>query len=350
MRRKVPFAAGRDETATIKTIMHKSVSEAELPPHRLRRALLQWFDRSRRDLPWRHPSRRSDPYCVWVSEIMLQQTRVAVVIPYYERFLERFPAVGDLAAAPEADVLSLWSGLGYYRRARQLHAAAHLIVSRHDGRFPLRHADVLSLPGIGRYTAGAILSIADGQCLPAVDGNVVRVASRLLGTSFRTPVETERAISGWVDPGRPGDFNQALMELGATVCLPRQPQCLTCPVHDLCRTRGEHPVTKPRIRSVAVEEEYLLRTAGGRVWLVQRPADADLMPGLWELPAGSSGELLGSVKHAITFRSIHARVYGITSSRKPKGDGRWMAREDALAAPLTGLTRKILRRFLDWKA
>lgn len=330
--------------------MSKSVSQAELPPQKLRPALLQWFDHSRRDLPWRHPARRHDPYCVWISETMLQQTRVAVVIPYYERFLERFPAVGDLAAAAEEEVLSLWSGLGYYRRARQLHAAARLIVSRYHGAFPRKHADVLSLPGIGRYTAGAILSIADGQCLPAVDGNVVRVASRLLGTSFKTPVATERAIADWIDPARPGDFNQALMELGATVCLPRQPQCLTCPVHDLCRTRGEHLVTRPRARMIAVEEEYLLRTAGDRVWLVQRPPEAARMPGLWELPSGSNGTLLGSLKHAITIHSIEARIYGVTSARKPKGHGRWMEREEALAAPLTGLTRKILRRFLDWTA
>lgn len=331
--------------------MDKSGLQTELPPQKLRRTLLQWFDRSRRDLPWRHPSRRSDPYCVWISEIMLQQTRVAVVIPYYERFLARFPAIADLAAAPEEDVLSLWSGLGYYRRARQLHAAARQIVGNCRGVFPRQLAEVLRLPGIGRYTAGAVLSIADGQCLPAVDGNVMRVASRLLGTSFKTPVETERAMAAWIDPARPGDFNQALMELGATVCLPRQPQCLTCPVHDLCRTRGEHPVTKPHARSVAVAEEYQLRTAGDRVWLVQRPADASLMPGLWELPSGSTGgELLGLVKHAITFRSIEARIFGITSRRKPKGSGRWMEREEAIAAPLTGLTRKVLCRFLDWKA
>ena len=336
--------------------MKETVAQAGPHPPLIRRALLEWFDRVRRDLPWRRSPRHRDPYSVWISEIMLQQTRVAVVIPYYERFLDRFPTVQDLAAASEEEVLSLWSGLGYYRRARQLHAAARMIVSRYDGVFPRKLGDVLSLPGIGRYTSGAILSITDDQCLPAVDGNVVRVASRIFGRTFDTPPEAEREVTAWIDPERPGDFNQALMELGATVCLPRQPQCLACPVHDLCQTRGEHVVTRPRARSVAVEEEYLLRTNGDLVWLVQRPADSTLMPSLWELPAGTSGgKLLGSVKHAITFRSIEARVYGKTTGgkamgRRPAGSGRWMAREEALAAPLTGLTRKILRRFLDWEA
>lgn len=331
--------------------MKQAVAPADLHPPAIRYALLEWFDRVRRDLPWRRAPRSRDPYSVWISEVMLQQTRVAVVVPYYERFLQRFPAVGELAAAPEQDVLGLWSGLGYYRRARQIQAAARQIVSRFDGNFPRRHADVLSLPGIGRYTAGAILSITDDQCLPAVDGNVMRVASRLVGKTFGTPPEAERDVARWMDPDRPGDFNQALMELGATVCLPRQPQCLSCPLHDLCRTRGEHEVTRTRPRTVAVKESYLLRTDGDRVWLVQRPADATVMPGLWELPPHQrSGERLGTVKHAITFRSIEATVYGKTAGRAPAGDGRWFVREEALAAALTGLTRKILRRFLEWEA
>ncbi|MGH9480437.1 MAG: A/G-specific adenine glycosylase, partial [Terriglobales bacterium] len=194
----------------------------------LRRRLLEWYGRERRRLPWRaapgaaarHSPRRA--YRVWVSEVMLQQTQVATVIPYYRRFLRRFATVAELAAAGEAEVLAHWSGLGYYRRARQLQAAARLICAQHGGEFPRERGAAEGLPGVGRYTAAAVLSMAYGEPLAAMDANGMRVARRLLGRVV-TPAEAQRALDGWLAPGRAGDFNQAVMDLGATVCRPRAP-------------------------------------------------------------------------------------------------------------------------------
>ena len=203
--------------------------------------LLSWYDRSRRKLPWRAPpGETTDPYRVWLSEIMLQQTQVATVEPYYQRFLERFPTLQALAAAPQQQVLRLWEGLGYYRRARSLHAAAKEIVQHHDGRFPENPELVKSLPGIGRYTAGAILSIALDQRQPILEGNTIRLLSRLSGyTDDVTSGSGQKqlwAISEMLLPRkRVGTFNQALMELGALVCTPRQPKCESCPVMSLCQ-------------------------------------------------------------------------------------------------------------------
>ena len=198
--------------------------------------LLQWYDRVKRDLPWR---RSGDPYCIWLSEIMLQQTRVETVKGYYARFLERCPTVQALAQAPEETVLKLWEGLGYYSRARNLHKAAKAIVNEHGGVFPATYEEILKLPGIGPYTAGAIASIAFGQPVPAVDGNVIRVTSRLCGIrenvgvpSVRRKLEEEAAAL--VPKKRPGDFNQAMMDLGATVCVPGTPSCERCPLRTLC--------------------------------------------------------------------------------------------------------------------
>ena len=203
----------------------------------IRRDLLSWYDRERRDLPWR---RTQDPYRVWLSEIMLQQTRVETVIPYYERFLERFPTVSDLAEAPIDDVLARWSGLGYYRRARSLHEAAGQIVREHAGVFPEDSAEALALPGVGRYTAGAILSIAYGRPEPILDGNVIRILSRWLRLGPEIPQSHLWTLAEDLVPEeRPGDFNQAMMELGATVCTPRSPSCLLCPVQERCEARAE---------------------------------------------------------------------------------------------------------------
>src|ERR1700678_561123 len=220
----------------------------------LRRALLRWYDQNRRALPWR---RDRDPYRVWVSEIMLQQTRVAAVLDHYARFMQRFPAVKSLAAAREASVLALWSGLGYYHRARRMHQAAKNIVRQ--GSFPRTAQDWSELPGIGRYTAAAIASIAFGEPVAVVDGNVERVLQRLFCTQVsptegRTLRQAQGRLRGTVksrdrkiqiawqqaeallDRKRAGDFNQAMMELGATICTPRAPQCLICPVHSFCQT------------------------------------------------------------------------------------------------------------------
>src|SRR5208282_5439296 len=201
--------------------------------------LLAWYDQHARDLPWRESR---DPYRVWLSEIMLQQTRVAAVIAHYHEFLRRFPTVEKLAAAREPSVLAAWSGLGYYRRARMLHAAAKVIVRELGGEFPASEEALRELPGIGRYTAAAIASIAFGEPVAVVDGNVERVLQRLSGKRLAGE-ELWEASTHLLDAKRPGDFNQAMMELGAVVCTPRAPACLTCPVAELCATHGELPTT-----------------------------------------------------------------------------------------------------------
>ena len=201
---------------------------------KLRRALLRWYDQHRRDLPWR---RDADPYRVWVSEIMLQQTRVAAVLDHYARFMERFPTVQVLAAAREASVLAAWSGLGYYNRARRMHQAAKVIVRERHGKFPQTAEDWRELPGIGRYTAAAIASIAFGEAVAVVDGNVERVLSRFHGQDESREGAWQQA-EALLDHRRPGDFNQAMMELGAVVCTPRAPQCLLCPLNTWCVSRG----------------------------------------------------------------------------------------------------------------
>ena len=196
--------------------------------------LLAWYDGNARDLPWRQDR---DPYRVWLSEVMLQQTRVGAVLEHYRRFLQRFPTVQKLAAAREASVLAAWSGLGYYRRARMLHAAAKAITKKHAGKIPDTVAGLRDLPGIGRYTAAAIASIAFNVPAAVVDGNVERVLGRVSGAGLAEG-DLWQTAEDLLSHDRPGDFNQAMMELGATVCLPRQPLCLACPVRDLCATRG----------------------------------------------------------------------------------------------------------------
>jgi A/G-specific adenine glycosylase len=204
-----------------------------------RKQLLGWFRQFQRDLPWR---RTKNPYRIWLSEIMLQQTRVAAVIPYYDRFLERFPDVHALAGASQEEVLRLWSGLGYYSRARNLQKAAQQIVAKHGGQFPIRLENALALPGIGNYTAAAILSIAYGEKHAVLDGNVARVLARLGAKhgDIREPQrwqELQKKADSLLDPKSPGDWNQALMELGATLCTPKSPQCLLCPVAQFCEGR-----------------------------------------------------------------------------------------------------------------
>ena len=205
---------------------------------RFRKNLLAWYAHNARILPWRESR---DPYRVWLSEIMLQQTRVAAVIGHYAEFLRRFPTVKKLAAAREASVLAAWSGLGYYRRARMLHAAAKVVVRELGGKFPATAEDWRELPGIGRYSAAAIASIAFAEPVAVVDGNVERVLQRVSGQR-REGEGLWRAAADLLDRKRPGEFNQAMMELGATVCTPRAPGCLMCPVVELCATRGELPV------------------------------------------------------------------------------------------------------------
>ena len=258
------------------------------------KALLSWFDRCRRDLPWR---RNRSPYATWISEIMLQQTRVDTVKPYFERWMERFPDAETLAAADEQDVLKLWEGLGYYSRARSLHKAAKIIVSEYGGQLPNDPDELRKLPGIGDYTAGAIASIGWGVPAAALDGNIRRILARYFDISepVRTP-QTEKHL--WklaeecLDRERPGDHNEALMDLGSAVCLPENPKCLLCPIAADCRalqngTVPERPVMiKPEpVPHYTVTAAVLPDEQGSRFLLTKRPAKG-LLGGLWEYPGG----------------------------------------------------------------
>ena len=316
------------------------------PEPLFRRNLLAWYDLHRRELPWR-ASR--DPYRVWLSEIMLQQTRVAAVIDHYREFLRRFSTIEKLAAAREASVLAAWSGLGYYRRARMMHAAAKVIVREHGGKFPATEEALRELPGIGRYTAAAIASIAFNEPVAVVDGNVERVLQRVAGERLAGEelwIEANRLL----DAKRPGDFNQAMMELGATVCAPRAPACLACPVVDLCATRGELAPSAKVAPQKKREIHYALNCRNGdvrecEVFLVRRAKDASLMPGMWELPelASTNGDVPAlTLRHSITVTDYTVRVWrGVAA---PTESGKWIAIERLGKIALTGLARKILRK------
>jgi A/G-specific adenine glycosylase len=269
---------------------------------RLQRRLLRWFARHRRDMPWR---RTQDPYAVWVCEVMLQQTQVATVRDYFARFMRRFPNVRSLARAPRDEVLKAWEGLGYYARARNLHNAAIAVVRQHAGRLPRSVEALRRLPGIGPYTAGAVASIAFGLDEPVLDGNVTRVLSRLFcvrGGPWQPRVRRRlwRLARRLIPPGRAGVFNQALMDLGATVCVPRRPRCEACPVEPLClaRARGEEGRLPRRRKRGRLPHHTIV--AGvirrrGRILIDRRPADG-LLGGLWELPGGKveAGETLAA--------------------------------------------------------
>ncbi len=353
-----------------------------------RSALLTWFDRHKRDLPWR---RTRDPYAIWVSEIMLQQTRVAAVLEHYARWMQRLPTITTLAKAPESEVLALWSGLGYYRRARFLHAGAKAVVAEHGGELPRSAAELRRLPGIGEYTAAAIASIAFAEPVAVVDGNVERVMMRLFGLSLRPPqdvppasrpnakmdagVEPALAVTAapaplsaaplarairtlanhLLAPERSGDFNQAVMELGATVCLPRAPLCLQCPVQLWCATRGEHvgpPRRSSQSRSIVYSLARRTQRDGQEILLAQRPREASLMPGMWELPelaAGSSTPLL-TLRHAITVTNYTVSIVACTEREALAipGTTDWVPVTRLPEIALTGLTRKALKRLALW--
>jgi A/G-specific adenine glycosylase len=330
-----------------------------------RRRLLAWYDEHARDLPWRESR---DPYRVWLSEIMLQQTRVAAVIAHYHEFLRRFPTVEKLAAARASSVLAAWSGLGYYRRARMLHAAAKVVARDYGGKFPETMEGLRELPGIGRYTAAAIASIAFGEPVAVVDGNVERVLHRLSGKRLAGEQLWE-AAGGLLDRGRPGDFNQAMMELGATVCTPRAPACLMCPVIELCAARGEMAARPKAAGQIKREIHYALGCRDGEVFLVQRAQDASLMPGMWELPEveeavagtgkqqvprvarndkengrtqGTPRRILFTLRHSITVTDYTVKVQRMAALGRVRG--KWVGVDRLARLPLTGLVRKILRK------
>ncbi len=297
---------------------------------------------------------------------MLQQTRVAAVIAHYQEFLRRFPTVEKLAAAREASVLAAWSGLGYYRRARMLHAAAKVIVHKHGGTFPTSEKELRALPGIGRYTAAAIASIAFQQPVAVVDGNVERVLQRLSAKRLAGE-ELWNEANRLLDAKRPGDFNQAMMELGATVCTPRAPACLKCPVVEWCATRGELPAATNSAPQKKREIHYALhyrqaarkpprlpaggvREPGDKVFLVQRERNASLMPGMWELPEletfTAAASPLFTLRHSITATDYTVRVWPARPAHATGGlvGGKWIPVDRLRSVALTGLTRKILLR------
>ncbi len=336
-----------------------------------------------------------DPYRVWISEVMLQQTRVETVLPYYQRFTERFPDVEALARADIEEVLALWSGLGYYRRARQMHAAAQLLVAM--AQFPADARSLQELPGIGPYTAAAVASIAFGEVVPVLDGNVERVLSRRLALAHEIKSKAARdellaVAHDLLDPERPGDSNQALMEIGATICLPRRPHCLLCPLAPGCRGRGEperYPVKKPRRATQVVVRLAARVEAEGRVLLYRRPDDSDVLAGTWEVPwvdlavadpaaeptapvleeaarqlaqkYGGRWQLVraqGRVRHAITFRALTVWRYqallaptprtvrdNIADADLPAAEdlaAGWFSLQELTALPLSSLVRKLL--------
>lgn len=317
-----------------------------------RKLLLDWYAGAKRALPWRATS---NPWAVLVSEVMLQQTRVAAVIPYYERFMARFPGPRELASAGEDELLALWSGLGYYKRARNLRRAAEELVTR--GGFPGSYEEIRGLPGVGEYTAAAIASIAFGLPYAVLDGNVVRVLSRFLADKGDVQSGAVRAglkeqAQRLLDPRRPGDSNQALMELGATVCLPRNPQCLLCPWREQCKGRAlslqnELPVKRRARDPLKLMIELYVVEKGERLLLRRRGAEERRLAGFWELPqkvnlpSSVRGERIGAFRHSITRHDYVVEVWRGSPVKAPNGY-RWLRAGDLGSAPLATMTRKAL--------
>lgn len=318
----------------------------------IRRRLLLWFGRHKRDLPWR---RTEDPYHIWVSEIMLQQTRVAAVIPYYERFLGLFPDVSALASAADQDLLAAWAGLGYYSRARNLQKAARAIVELRQ--FPSDYVALRDLPGIGDYTAAAVSSIAFGKPHAAMDGNVLRVLSRMAcerGDIKSAVVRNRlRELAECLLPHkRPGDFNQALMELGATVCLPKQPRCAACPVRRHCRANQEGlqdrlPLNSVRANGIRHEKHLLVIERAGSILFWQRPADSARLAGFWELPEreelprAAIEDAGAGFRHTIVNTTYLVKVYRAAVRSHPKRF-EWLTRKSLERIPVTTMSKKAL--------
>jgi A/G-specific adenine glycosylase len=332
----------------------RALSEREIK--QFRRDLLCWFAIHQRALPWRETS---DPYRIWVSEIMLQQTRVAAVIPYYHRFLERFPDFRALASAPEPELLTYWGGLGYYYRARNMQQAARLMCER--GSFPETYEEIRDLPGVGDYTAAAVSSIAYDLPHAALDGNVSRVLSRVWNerTNIASGVGRRRFAAlaqELLDTEHPGAFNQAMMELGATICLPKNPQCLLCPVAQLCRGRAngmQNELPVKAVRAAIVQERRVVFwiEKEGAVLLWQRPPTARLMPGFWELPeaihlpGATPGATLASFRHGITFHSYSFEVLEAAAPAEI-GECQWVELAHLGRLPASTIMKKARRSIL----
>ena len=346
------------------------MTKRNFPP--LRRALVTWYEKNKRDLPWR---KTSDPYAIWVSETMLQQTQVKTVVPYYEKFLEAFPTIAQLDRAPLSRVLRLWSGLGYYRRAENLKKAARQIMRAHEGRLPRNYELLRALPGVGEYTAGAVLSIAFNGCYPAVDGNVRRVLSRIFNPDDKTEM-LERARQ-LLSKSRASSVNQGLMELGATICLAREPICVACPVTKWCASR----TGDGSIKDVFARKKFAFKDTvwplvivcrGGR-FLLRRRSVGGLLARMWELPGGEkpAGETvlrtlrrhlepvatdygdyrrIGEVRHSITNRRIRAPIYLLELGRGvdielPGSGWRWVSPGAVRRYPVSSMTFKAVEIF-----
>lgn len=341
---------------------------------RIRRRLLRWYDQNKRDLPWR---RTNDPYAIWISETMLQQTQIKTALPYYEKFLRAFPSVRALDRAPLDKVLRLWSGLGYYRRAENLKKAARQLVREHAGKLPQEYAALRQLAGIGDYTAGAILSIAFQQRYAAVDGNVRRVLGRVFAVSDEKILQS--SATELVSHSRPGDFNQALMELGATLCSPKAPRCERCPLASECvansqSSQSHQRATRNQLKFKNVTWPLVIVRQGGKI-LLRRRADNGLMARLWEFPGGESASLssamsrlqnelkqlgvnsqrprsIGEVHHSITHRRIRAPVYLIESPatgniRLTNKRWRWFTAQAIHRQAMSSMTAKALKLLIS---
>lgn len=336
--------------------------------------ILAWFKKNKRDMPWR---RTKDPYRIWISEIMLQQTQVKTATPYYERWVREFPSVKILAEAPAEKILKLWEGLGYYTRARNIHKAAKLIVEKHGSRFPSSFEKILELPGIGRYTAGAVASIAFGIPVPVLDGNVMRVLARLF--AIADPVDSEKTrkalwkLAESLIPARhPGNFNEGMMELGATICLPREAECLLCPVPDRCMAyrKGIQDSLPRKGKQAAVKKVEavcaVIKNKGSL--LIERRPEKGLWANLWQLPTfpvrgretpvkaleaglaglgiiALAGEKRESVKRSYTVHQekLHVFCCRLLSQKKSNGNLRWAGPKELDRLPFSSAYAKILK-------
>lgn len=351
-------------------------------PSPITNKLLNWYANNKREWPWRD---NPDPYAVWVSEIMAQQTRLESVLPYFERWMTRFPTIADLAASSQQEVLNLWEGLGYYSRARNLHRAAQIVMKEYGGELPQDVKALRALPGIGRYTAGAIASLAFGLDEPVVDGNVKRVLARFFGVEI--PVDTSagekeiwRLAAEHLPPGQAGDYNQALMGLGAGVCLPRSPDCQVCPLVEDCWAYAQDaqaglPVKKPKPPVPHHTVTAAVIQNGSRVLIAQRPTDG-LLGGMWEFPGGKQeeeedlptclkreikeelgvkikvGEEIGVFKHAYTHYKVTLHAFACQLQQgEPKtlqvDDLRWVTLEELEDFPMGKLDRQISQKLLE---